>query len=355
MTSSRATRRHPRITRGELRVKILCIGGTGVISTAVVDRALAHGYSVTILNRGTTTERPAASRAEVVQADIRKPDEVRAALGNRTFDVVVDFVAFTPDHVATDIELFTGRTGQYVFISSASAYQKPPAALPIRESTPLRNPFWQYSREKIACEDLLVAEYRERGFPVTIVRPSHTYDHTKIAIAGGWTDIARMRAGRPVLVHGDGTSLWTLTHSTDFAKAFVGLLGLPQAIGDSFTITSDEFLPWNRIYQLFAEAAGAPEPRLVHVASETIAAHLPDLGPQLLGDKSHSVIFDNSKVKALVPEFTCTTPFALGVREILAWYDADPNLQQVDSELDAAFDRIIAAAELSQDGLSTGS
>jgi nucleoside-diphosphate-sugar epimerase len=336
-------------------VKILCIGGTGVISTAVVDRALAQGFDVTILNRGSTTERPAASRAELVQADVRKPDEVRAALGNRTFDVVVDFVAFTPDHVATDIELFTGRTGQYVFISSASAYQKPPAALPIRESTPLRNPFWQYSRDKIACEDLLVAEYRERGFPVTIVRPSHTYDHTKIAIMGGWTDIARMRAGRPVLVHGDGTSLWTLTHSTDFAKAFVGLLGAPQAIGDSFTITSDEFLTWNRIYQLFAEAAGAPEPELVHVASETIAAHLPDLGPQIIGDKQHSVIFDNTKVKELVPEFVCTTPFAVGAREILAWYDADPNRRRVDSELDAGFDRIIAAAQSQLAWVSTDS
>lgn len=325
-------------------MKLLCIGGTGVISTAVVDRALAHGISVTILNRGSSTERPAASRAELVQADIRKPAEVRAALGNRTFDAVVDFVAFTPEHVATDIELFAGRTAQYVFISSASAYQKPPAALPIRESTPLRNPYWQYSRDKIACEDLLVAEYRERGFPITIVRPSHTYDHTKIALTGGWTDIARMRAGRPVVVHGDGTSLWTLTHSTDFAKAFVGLLGIPQAIGESFTITSDEFLTWNSIYRLFAAAAGAPEPELVHVASDALAAYLPELGPQLLGDKSHSVIFDNTKVKSLVPEFVCTTPFSLGAREILAWYDADPNRQHVDSELDAGFDRIIAAA-----------
>jgi nucleoside-diphosphate-sugar epimerase len=336
-------------------MKILCIGGTGVISTAVVDRALAQGYEVTILNRGSTSERPPSGRAELVRADIRKPDEVRAALGNRTFDVVVDFVAFTADHVAADIELFTGRTGQYVFISSASAYQKPPAALPIRESTPLRNPYWQYSRDKIACEDLLVAAYREQGFPVTIVRPSHTYDHTKIAITGGWTDIARMRAGRPVLVHGDGTSLWTLTHSTDFAKAFVGLLGLPQAIGDSFTITSDEFLTWNCIYRLFAEAAGAPEPELVHVASETIARQLPDIGPQLLGDKSHSVIFDNSKVKALVPEFVCTTPFVLAAREIVAWYDADPNRQQVDSELDAGFDRVITAARAQQTRGSTGS
>lgn len=325
-------------------MNILCIGGTGVISTAVVDRALAQGHSVTILNRGSNSERPPASRAEVVTADIRRPSEVRVALGNRTFDVVVDFVAFTSEHVATDIELFSGRTGQYVFISSASAYQKPPASLPIRESTPLRNPYWEYSREKIAAEDVLVTEYRERGFPVTIVRPSHTYDHTKIALTGGWTDIARMRAGRPVLVHGDGTSLWTLTHSTDFAKAFVGLLGLPQAIGDSFTITSDEFLPWNRIYQIFAEAAGVPEPELVHVASETIAAAIPDIGPQLLGDKSHSVIFDNSKVKALVPDFVCTTPFVHGAREILAWYDADPRRQEVDPELDAQFDKVIAAA-----------
>ncbi|WP_323959469.1 NAD-dependent epimerase/dehydratase family protein [Arthrobacter sp. JZ12] len=325
-------------------MNILCIGGTGVISTAVVDRTLAQGHSVTILNRGSSSERPPASRAEVVTADIRRPSEVRAALGDRTFDVVVDFVAFTSEHVATDIELFSGRTGQYVFISSASAYQKPPASLPIRESTPLRNPYWEYSREKIAAEDVLVTEYRERGFPVTIVRPSHTYDHTKIALTGGWTDIARMRAGRPVLVHGDGTSLWTLTHSTDFAKAFVGLLGLPQAIGDSFTITSDEFLPWNRIYQIFAEAAGVPEPELVHVASETIAAAIPDIGPQLLGDKSHSVIFDNSKVKALVPDFFCTTPFVHGAREILAWYDADPRRQEVDPELDAQFDKVIAAA-----------
>jgi len=325
-------------------LRVLFVGGTGVISSAAAQRAVAMGHRLTVLNRGRESVHPVPDEAEVLRADIRDPASVRAVLGERTFDVVADFVAFSADQVAADIELFTGRTGQYVFISSASAYQKPPAQLPIRESTPLRNPFWQYSRDKIACEDLLVKAYREEGFPATIVRPSHTYDRTAIALTGGWTDIARMRAGKPVVVHGDGTSLWTLTHSSDFAKAFVGLLGLPQAVGDSFTITSDEYLPWNRIYELFAEAAGAPTPRLVHIASDTIAAAAPDLGPSLLGDKSHSVVFDNSKVKALVPEFICTVPFAVGVRQIISWFDSNPARQTVDQGLNATFDQLIAAA-----------
>ena len=329
---------------GNTALKVLFIGGTGVISAAAAERAVAVGHRLTILNRGSETLRPAAEGAEVLKADMRDAASVRAALGNRMFDVVVDFIAFTAGHVAADIELFTGRTGQYVFISSASAYQKPPARLPIMESTPLRNPFWQYSRDKIACEDLLVKAYREDDFPVTIIRPSHTYDRTSIALTGGWTDIARMRAAKPVVVHGDGTSLWTLTHSSDFAKAIVGLLGLPQAIGDSFTITSDEYLPWNRIYEIFAEGAGAPTPQLVHIASDTIAAAAPELGPSLLGDKSHSVVFDNGKVKALVPEFTCTVPFALGARQILNWFDANPDRQIVNEGLDATFDQLIAAA-----------
>jgi len=329
---------------GNTALRVLFIGGTGVISAAAAKRAVAVGHRLTVLNRGSNTLRPAAEGAEVLRADIRDTASVRAALGNRTFDVVVDFVAFTADHVAADIELFTGRTGQYVFISSASAYQKPPARLPILESTPLRNPFWQYSRDKIACEDLLVKAYREDGFPVTIIRPSHTYDQTSIALTGGWTDIARMRAGKPVVVHGDGTSQWTLTHASDLAKALVGLLGLPQAVGDSFTITSDEYLPWNRIYEIFAEAAGAPAPQLVHIASDTIAAAAPELGPSLLGDKSHSLVFDNSKVKALVPEFICTVPFALGARQILNWFDASPDQQIVNEGLNATFDQLIAMA-----------
>jgi nucleoside-diphosphate-sugar epimerase len=329
---------------GDTALKVLFIGGTGVISAAAAQRAVAVGHQLTILNRGSQTLRPAPEGAEVLKADIRDTASVRAALGNRMFDVVVDFVAFTADHVAADIELFAGRTGQYVFISSASAYQKPPARLPILESTPLRNSFWQYSRDKIACEDLLVKTYRHDGFPATIIRPSHTYDQTMIALTGGWTDIARMRAGKPVVVHGDGTSLWTLTHSSDLAKALVGLLGRPQAVGDSFTITSDEYLPWNEIYEIFAEAAGAPAPQLVHIASETIAAAAPDLGPSLLGDKSHSVVFDNSKVKALVPEFICTVPFARGAAQVLSWYDSNPDEQVVDEGLNATFDQLIAAA-----------
>jgi nucleoside-diphosphate-sugar epimerase len=340
------TRVSSRVTTdpGDTALKVLFIGGTGVISAAAAQRAVAVGHQLTILNRGSQTLRPAPEGAEVLKADIRDTASVRAALGNRMFDVVVDFVAFTADHVAADIELFAGRTGQYVFISSASAYQKPPARLPILESTPLRNSFWQYSRDKIACEDLLVKTYRHDGFPATIIRPSHTYDQTMIALTGGWTDIARMRAGKPVVVHGDGTSLWTLTHSSDLAKALVGLLGRPQAVGDSFTITSDEYLPWNEIYEIFAEAAAAPAPQLVHIASETIAAAAPDLGPSLLGDKSHSVVFDNSKVKALVPEFICTVPFARGAAQVLSWYDSNPDEQVVDEGLNATFDQLIAAA-----------
>lgn len=329
---------------GDNALSVLFIGGTGVISAAAARRAVDAGHRLTILNRGNESLRPAPVAAELVRADIRDPASVRAALGDRRFDVIVDFVAFTATHVATDIELFAGRTSQYVFISSASAYQKPPARLPIRESTPLRNPFWQYSRDKIAGEDLLVRAYREQGFPATIIRPSHTYDQTMIALTGGWSDIARMRAGNPVVVHGDGTSVWTLTHSSDLAKALVGLFGLPQAVGDSFTITSDEYLPWNEIYETFARAAGAPAPRLVHIASDTIAAAAPDLGPSLLGDKSHSVIFDNGKVRALVPDFICTVPFALGARQVLSWYDANPDQQVVDQRLNATFDRLIAAA-----------
>ena len=332
---------------GDTALRVLFVGGTGVISAAAAQRAVAVGHRLTILNRGSETLRPAPQGAEVLKADIRDSASVRAMLGNRMFDVVVDFVAFTADHVAADIELFAGRTRQYLFISSASAYQKPPARLPILESTPLRNPFWQYSRDKIACEDVLVEAYRQDGFPATIIRPSHTYDRTSIALTGGWTDIARMRAGKPVVVHGDGTSLWTLTHSSDFAKALVGLLGLPQAVGDSFTITSDEYLPWNEIYEIFAQAAGAPAPQLVHIASDTIAAAAPDVGPSLLGDKSHSVVFDNSKVKALVPEFVCTVPFAVGARQVLSWFDSNPDQQRVDERLNATFDQLIAAARAS--------
>jgi nucleoside-diphosphate-sugar epimerase len=214
----------------------------------------------------------------------------------------------------------------------------------VTESTPLRNPFWQYSRDKIACEDLLVAAYRDGGVPVTIVRPSHTYDERLLPTLGGWTDIARMRAGRPVVVHGDGTSLWTITHSDDFAVGFTGLLANPAAIGESFTITGSHAPTWNQIYGWLADAAGVSEPDLVHVASETIAAFEPELGPGLLGDKAHSVVFDTSKITALVPEFRPTITFDEGARRIIEYYDAHPDAQRADAGLDALFDRIVAHA-----------
>jgi nucleoside-diphosphate-sugar epimerase len=320
-------------------LRVLFIGGTGTISSACVERAVQTGFDVTLLNRGSGKAWPPHPDAKVITADVRDEAAVREALGGRGFDVVVDFVAFLPEHVRTDLALFAGATGQYIFISSASAYQTPPARLPIVESTPLRNPEWQYSRDKIACEDELVRAYRENGFPMTIVRPSHTYARTSVPLIGGQTALQRMRQGLPVVVHGDGTSLWVLTHHRDFAAAFVGLLGNPQAIGDSFHITSDEVLSWNQIYAMFASALGV-EPRLVHVPSRVIGEVLPSFGPGLLGDKAHSMVFDNTKIKALVPGWHATIPFAQGAREIVAWHtDLD-----VDEDVNAAFDSLAAGS-----------
>ena len=323
--------------------RVLYIGGTGTISAACVRRSVEAGDDVTVLNRGSSRRALPEGVRELV-ADVRHPAAVREALGASEFDVVADFLSFTTDHVSTALDVFEDRTGQYVFISSASAYEKPPRRLPVTESTPLRNPFWQYSRDKIACEDLLVGAHRDRGLPVTIVRPSHTYDDRSIPTLGGWTDIARMRAGRPVVIHGDGTSLWTITHADDFAVAFCGLLGHPEAIGDAFTITGSHAPAWNSIYAWLAEAAGVSSPELVHVASETIAAFAPELGPTLVGDKAHSMLFDNSKVTALVPEFRTTILFDEGARRIVARHDADPSLQRIDEGRDAVFDRIAAHA-----------
>src|SRR5690348_4500298 len=231
---------------------VLFIGGTGVISSACVAESVARGWDVTILNRGTSTTHPAHPDAEALTADVRDPDAVRQAVGGRGFDVVVDFLSFTPDQVQQQLDQFATHTGQYVFISSASAYQTPPSRLPVVESTPLRNPFWQYSRDKIACEQLLTDAYRDDGFPVTIVRPSHTYDRTSVPLDGGWTALARMRAGKPVVVHGDGTSLWTLTHTRDFAQGFVPLLGHRRTVGDVFHLTSDDVLTWDQIARTLA-------------------------------------------------------------------------------------------------------
>jgi nucleoside-diphosphate-sugar epimerase len=324
------------------KLRVLFIGGSGVISSACSRVAVDSGIELFALNRGHSAARPLPPGASMLRADIREPGSVRDVIKDLDFDAVVDWVAFTPGHIGADLDLFRGRTGQYVFISSASAYQTPPARMPVTESTPLRNPYWQYSRDKIACEDLLVAAYREEGFPATIVRPSHTYDQTLVPFDGGWTVLGRMLAGKPVIVHGDGTSLWTLTHHDDFARAFVPLLGHSRTIGEAIHITSDDVLTWNQIAGSLAAALGVTA-RLVHVPSDAIAVAEPDWGAGLLGDKAHSMVFDNTKVRSIVPGWRAVIPFERGAREIVEWYLADPARQVTDVGLDAVMDKLAAA------------
>jgi len=324
------------------KLRVLFIGGSGVISSACSRVAVDSGIELLVLNRGHSAARPLPPGASMLRADIREPGSVRDVIKDLDFDAVVDWIAFTPGHVGADLDLFRGRTGQYVFISSASAYQTPPARMPVTESTPLRNPYWQYSRDKIACEDLLVAAYREEGFPATIVRPSHTYDQTLVPFDGGWTVLGRMLAGKAVIVHGDGTSLWTLTHHDDFARAFVPLLGHPRTIGEAIHITSDDVLTWNQIAGSLAAALGVT-PRLVHVPSDAIAAAEPEWGAGLLGDKAHSMVFDNTKVRSIVPGWRAVIPFERGAREIVEWYLADPARQVTDVGLDTVMDKLAAA------------
>jgi nucleoside-diphosphate-sugar epimerase len=319
----------------------LFIGGNGIISAAASRLAVERGFDLTLLNRGTSTTRPAIEGARTIVGDASDPASIRAAIGSAEYDVVVSFQLFRPEQAASDITLFEGRVGQYVFISSAAAYQKPVQRLPITESTPLVNPEWQYARDKIACELHYLDAYRSVGFPVTIVRPSHTYDPTLIPLDGEWTTLDRMLRGKPVLLPGDGTSLWTLTHHTDFARGLVGLLGNPRAIGDTFQITSDEVLTWNQIAQYLGDALQVT-PILAPTASRTIAEAIPEWGPGLLGDKMHSVIFDNSKIRSIVPDFRPEVPFWRGAREIVEWYLADPRRQVVDRQLDARIDRLLA-------------
>ncbi len=320
-------------------MRVLFIGGTGVISSACTDLAAERGIELYVLNRGQSW-RPIPDEVTRLMGDIRDPDSARAAIGALDFDAVVDWVAFTPEHIETDFELFRDRTAHYIFISSASAYQTPPTSLPVTESTILDNPVWQYSRDKIACEKRLIRAYREEKFPCTIVRPSHTYDCTLLPPHGKLTVIDRMRRGKPVIVHGDGSSVWTLTHHRDFAKGLVGLLGREDTVGEAFHITSDEWLTWDRIHHILAHAAGATAD-IVHVPSEVIHGYDREWGDSLLGDKAHSMIFDNSKIKRSVPDFAATIPFSQGAEEIIAWYDADPSRRIVDHQLDKTMDRII--------------
>jgi len=320
-------------------LKVLFIGGTGIISSACTQLALEKGIDLYLLNRGQSF-RGLPEGAKVLTGDIRDKNSTLSALQDHKFDSVVNWIAFDTNHIQNDLQIFSERTKQYIFISSASAYHTPPLSLPVTESTPLFNPYWEYSRNKIACEEMLTHAHRASGFPATIVRPSHTYDKTCLPMHGGWTIVNRMRQGKKVIVHGDGTSLWVLTHHKDFAKAFVGLLGNAHSIGETYQITSDEVLTWNQIFEIVAGAA-ATKADIVHIPSEVIAKYDKDWGDSLLGDKTHSMIFDNTKIKRAVPGFTATIPFSQGAREIIEWYDSNPEHKKIDNNLDNLLDKII--------------
>jgi nucleoside-diphosphate-sugar epimerase len=329
-------------------MKALFIGGTGLISSACVERALEGGWDVSLLNRGVSAKYPVPPGARLLSGDVHgDPHALQTLLQGKTFDAVVDWIAFTPQDVERDIALFRDRTRQFIFVSSASAYQKPPAHYLITEETPLDNPYWDYSRNKIACEKLLMQTYREQRFPVTIVRPSLTYGPSQIPLCvGSWqypyTVIDRMKKGKPVIVPGDGTSLWVVTWNADFAVGFCGLMGMDKAVGEAFHITSDEVLTWDQIYIQAGQAAGV-EPDLVHIPSDLIVAHDPEMTGSLLGDKSHSAVFDNRKIKAFVPAFSPKVPWSEGVRRAIAWHEADPARCVLDEEANRKWDHLLDA------------
>jgi len=333
-------------------MRILFLGGSGNISTACVEHALARGHHVGVLTRG---KRPCPTGVEAIVGDRDDPEALRRAAGGR-WDAVADFLAYTPAQVESAVSAFAGRTGQYVFIGTAAAYDKRAARLPITEDAPLGNPFWEYARLKIACEEAVRRAHRERTLPSTIVRPSYTYGPTWIPSGFGgqdYTVVDRMRRGRPVICHGDGTAHWVMTHASDFAVGFVGLLGQAAALGEAFHITSDEVLTWDAIYEAIACAAGA-QARLVHVPSVLIAAIVPDKGGSLLGDKAQSTFFDNAKVRRLVPEFQPRVSFAEGIARSMAWFDADPARRVVNRAANDNIERVLSAWGRAWEGLTEG-
>lgn len=331
-------------------MRLLFIGGTGLISSACVELALQKGMDVTLLNRAASTKYSTPPGARLLTGDMyADPARLAGLLHGERFDAVIDFIAYTPSDIQRGIDLFGGKTGQYVFISSASAYQKPPARYLITEDTPLHNPYWQYSRDKIACEDLLLRAYREQGFPATIIRPSLTYGPSQIPIINGswqhpWTIPDRIRRGQKIIVPGDGTSLWVMTWNGDFAKGLVGLLGREETLGHAFHITSDEVLTWNQVVLDLGRALGVKS-NIVHIPSDLIAMYDPDATGSLIGDKSNSAVFDNSKIKRYVPDFRCDVRWAEGVLRSIAWFEADPGRQSIDHEANALWDKIIAGYE----------
>ncbi|MBA4409348.1 MAG: NAD-dependent dehydratase [Odoribacter sp.] len=324
-------------------MRVLFIGGTGFISSAVSRQVIDKGFELYLLNRGLRSAEIPGSQQLI--ADIHDPKSMRAALKNMEFDVVVDWIAYTPEDIERDMTLFRGRTKQFVFISSASAYQKPPKHYLITESTPLENPYWDYSRNKIACEERLMKAYRDQGFPVTIVRPSLTYDTNFPIAIGGWgcyTLTDRMNKGLPIIVHGDGSSLWVVTHAEDFGRGFLGLLGNEKALGEAFHITSDEVLTWDQIYQTIAANLGV-EAKIVHIPSDFIVKMAPSFTGSLYGDKMWSTVFDNSKIKTFVPGFQANIPFSEGIRRTLDWFEADESRQFINEAVNSEMDRIIRA------------
>lgn len=326
-------------------MKVLFIGGTGLISVACTRLAVEVGFDLWLLNRGRGA---APAGVKTITVDMADPVAAEAALAGHEWDAVVQWIAFAPDAIERDLRLFRGRTKQYVYISSASAYQKPPRHYLITESTPLENPFWEYSRNKIAAEERLLRAVHEEGFPGVVVRPSLTYGDTEVPLVvnswgRSWTAVDRMRRGLPVVVPGDGNSLWTLTHNSDFAQGLVGLLGQPETVGEAFHITSDEVLTWDDIYLQTAAAAGVQQPRLVHIASDFITACLPDEVGTLFGDKAVSSVFDNSKIRRFVPRFSPRVRYADGIRQTVAWFEADPARQEIDAAANARWDKLIAA------------
>lgn len=340
-------------------MKALFIGGTGTISTAISRKLLEEGHELWLINRGTRND-ALPPGAHIIQADVGDEADVARKLEGLEFDVVADFIAFTPEHLERDHRLFAGRTRQFIYISSASAYQKPLSDYRINEGTPLANPYWEYSRNKIAGEELLMKWYREEGFPVTIVRPSHTYSERSVPLGvhgpnGSYQVVKRMLEGKKVIIQGDGASLWTMTFNSDFAQGFVGLMGNIHAIGEAVQITGDETLTWNQIYQTIADALGV-ELHACHVSSEFLAATSPvewDLRGSLLGDKANSVVFDNAKLKRLVPGYTATVRFDQGVRMALDYVLSHPECQEEDPAFDQWCDSVVAAQEEAQAKLMT--
>jgi nucleoside-diphosphate-sugar epimerase len=321
-------------------MKVLFIGGTGNISSEVSKLAVMQGIDLFLLNRNKTSKSYQGTQS--IAGDARNKELLASVVREHSFDCVVNWIAYDEEHIAEDIEVFQGYVGQYIFISSASTYQKVISQKKITEELSLENPYWEYSRKKIACEKLLLRAFSETGFPVTIVRPSHTYNVTiPLPVTSGYTGINRLKEGKPFVVHDEGKTLWTLTHAQDFARGFLGLIGLPEAIGEAYHITSDETLTWNKIVRITAEALGV-EPKIIHIPAERIAEFIPSVGSGLLGDKRWPLCFDNSKIKKAVPGYKAKVAFAKGIRQTLAWYQMNPEYQIVNYDLDAQVDSLVA-------------